>query len=161
MQTEASSNELTTTFLVDLRVDLDKPLVIGDGPLGKRVLFRSVGGSFEGPDMHGKVLPGGGDWALFRSDGSMTLDVRLTLCTHDDALIYLTYGGRLIIPPELSDDLAHPVKRAGVDPSRYYFRTSPFFETGSKKYSWLNDIVCVGSGYFFDGGVGYRIFRVN
>lgn len=161
MKMEVSGDELTTTFLIDLQVELDQPLVIGDGPFGRRVLFRSAGGSFEGPDVYGNVLPGAGDWALFRPDGSMTPDVRLTLCTYDDALIHLTYSGRLIIPPELSADLADPVKRVGIDPSRYYFRTSPVFETGSKKYSWLNDIVCVGSGYFFDGGVGYRIFRVN
>lgn len=62
---------------------------------------------------------------------------------------------------KLSADLADPVKRVGIDPGRYYFRTSPVFETGMEKYVWLNDIVCVGSGYFFSGGVGYRIFRVN
>lgn len=161
MKIPAASSELTTTVLIDLQVDLDQPLVIGDGPLGKRVLFRGSGGSFEGPDMHGKVLPGGGDWALFGPDGSMTLNVRLTLCTHDNMLIYLSYSGRLIIPPELSADLTHPVKRAEIDPGKYYFRTSPVFETGAKTYKWLNDIVCVGSGYFFENGVGYRIFRVH
>src|ERR1051326_2462493 len=145
MKAGVSANELTTTFLLDLQVKLDHPLVMGDGPFGRRVLFRSAGGSFEGPDVRGKVFPGAGDWALFRPDGSMTLDVRLTLCTHDDALIHLTYGGRLIIPHGLSDDLADPVKRVGIEPSRYYFRTSPVFETGSKRYNWLNDIVCVGS----------------
>src|SRR5260370_15852718 len=111
MKTAVSGNELTTTFLLDLRVALDQPLVIGDGRFGRRVLFRSAGGSFEGPDVRGKALPGAGDWALFRPDGSMTLDVRLTLSTYDDALIHLTYSGRLIIPPELSADPADPLRR--------------------------------------------------
>ncbi|WP_083889617.1 DUF3237 family protein [Nocardia pneumoniae] len=47
-----------------------------------------------------------------------------------------------------------------VDPSRYYFRTTPLFETGSSRYSWLNDSVCVGSGYVVDGGVAYHVEQV-
>ena len=33
-----------------------------------------------------------------------------------------------------------------VDPSKYYFRTTPQFETGAEKYYWLNNIICVCSG---------------
>ena len=33
-----------------------------------------------------------------------------------------------------------------VDPAKYYFRASPTFETGDKRYSWLNRIICVCSG---------------
>jgi hypothetical protein len=33
-----------------------------------------------------------------------------------------------------------------VDPHSYYFRTTPEFETGSPKYAWLNNVVCVCSG---------------
>ncbi|MEU4343421.1 DUF3237 family protein [Nocardia sp. NPDC023852] len=33
------------------------------------------------------MLAGGGDWALLRPDGTLILDVRLTLRTHDDALV--------------------------------------------------------------------------
>lgn len=103
---------------------------------------RQRGGTFEGPDLRGDVLPGGGDWAVFRPDGSMTLDVRLTLRTHDGALVQMTYGGRWIVPPELRADIADPQKRHRIDPARYYFRTNPLFETGTEQYAWLNGIVC-------------------
>jgi hypothetical protein len=122
--------------LFDMVVDLDPPLDLGGG----RVLFGSAGGSFTGPRLRGEVLPGGGDWTWFRPDGVMTLDVRLTLRTHDDALVFMTYGGR----------------RAGD-----YFRTTPLFQTGSDDYAWLNDVVCVGSGYLVDGGVAYRVSLVR
>src|SRR3954467_4618431 len=92
--------EIRTAPLFDMVVDLNPRLNIGDGPLGRRILFGAAGGSFEGPKLHGEVLAGGGDWALFRADGAMTLDVRLTLRTHDGALIHMTYGGRCIIPSE-------------------------------------------------------------
>jgi Protein of unknown function (DUF3237) len=125
------------------------------------VLFGAAGGSFEGPRLRGEVLAGGGDWALFGPDGTMALDVRLTLRTHDDALLHMTYGGRLTTPPELRADMADPVARYQVDPARYYFRTTSLFETGAQRYAWLNDIVCVGVGYLVDGGVAYRVCRVT
>jgi hypothetical protein len=131
--------EITTEHLFDLVVDLAPRVDIGVGPFGRRILFGATGGTFHGPRLRGEVLAGGGDWALFRPDGGMALDVRLTLRTHDDALVHLTYGGRW---------------------SGSYFRTTPLFETGAERYSWLNDIVCVGSGYLVDGGIAYKVAQV-
>ena len=152
--------EIQTAHLFDIAVDLEPRLNFGSGPLGRRVLFRSAGGAFEGPRLHGEVLPGGGDWALFRPGGTMTLDVRLTLRTHDDALVYMTYGGRWSTPPALRAEMADPAQRYRIDPARYYFRTNPLFETGAEQYAWLNDIVCVGSGYLIEGGVAYQVSQV-
>jgi hypothetical protein len=155
-----SIGEIRTAHLFDLVVDLNPRLDLGGGPLGRRILFGASGGSFDGSRLRGEVLAGGGDWALFRPDGAMTLDVRLTLRTHDGALVHMTYGGRWITPPELRADLADPVRRHEVDPARYYFRTNPLFETGADRYAWLNDIVCVGSGYLVEGGIAYKVAEV-
>lgn len=152
--------EIKTSHLFDIVVDLQPRQNIGEGPFGRRILFGAAGGTFEGPELRGEVVPGGGDWALFRADGAMILDVRLTLRTHDDALVHMTYGGRWITPHELKADMSDPVRKYQVDPSRYYFRTNPLFETGAPQYAWLNDIVCVGSGYLIDGGVAYKIAKV-
>ncbi len=152
--------KLETELLLDVVIDLNAPLHIGEGPFGRRVVFGAAGGTFEGPQLHGEVVAGGGDWALFRPDGTMSLDVRLTLRTHDDALLHLTYGGRWVTPPELRAEIADPGRRYEIDPARYYFRTTVLFETGAARYAWLNDIVCVGSGYLIDGGIAYRLFRV-
>lgn len=146
--------------LLDVVVDLQPQLDFKVGPVGRRIFFGAAGGAFEGPRVRGEVLPGGGDWALFRSDGAMTPDVRLTLRTHDGALILMTYGGRWVTPAELRGDMADPKKRHEVDPAKYYFRTNPLFETGAKAYAWMNDIVCVGSGYLVEGGVAYRVSQV-
>jgi hypothetical protein len=152
--------EIGTAHLLDLVVDLEPRLDIGVGQYGRRILFGAAGGSFYGPELRGAVLAGGGDWALFRPDGSMMLDVRLTLRTDDGALLYMTYGGRWITPPELRADMVDPVRRYQVDPARYYFRTNPLFETGARQYAWLNDIVCVGSGYLIERGIAYKVARV-
>jgi len=153
--------DIKTELLFDMIVDLNPALKIGDGGFGQRVMFGSGGGSFAGPRLRGEVLPGGGDWALFRPDGAMTLDVRLTLRTDDGAVIHMTYGGRFIVPAELRAERNDPVKRVEIDPAHYYFRTNPLFETGSSQYAWLNDIVCVGSGYLVEGGVAYRVSQVT
>jgi hypothetical protein len=152
--------EIKTAHLFDIVVDLNPPLNFGRGPLGQRILFGAAGGSFEGPKVRGEVLASGGDWALFRPDGTMALDVRLTLRTHDDALVYMTYGGRWSTPAELQADIADPVKRYQIDPADYYFRTNPLFETGAEQYAWLNDIVCVGSGYLIERGIAYKISEI-
>jgi hypothetical protein len=72
----------------------------------------------------------------------------------------MTYGGRWITPPELRADMADPARRLKIDPVSYYFRTNPLFEAGATQYSWLNDIVCVGSGYLVEGGVAYKVSQV-
>ncbi|WP_261717274.1 DUF3237 domain-containing protein [Streptomyces sp. FZ201] len=152
--------EIRTAHLFDIAVDLNSPLPIGSGPFGRRVLFGAAGGTFNGPKLYGNVLPGGGDWALFDSDGTMALDVRLTLRTHDGALVHMTYGGRWVTPPGMRDALADHDGRHRIDPADYYFRTNPLFETGAESYAWLNHTVCVGSGYLIEGGIAYRIFQV-
>lgn len=151
---------IKTTHLLDIVVDLNPRLDIGVGPLGRRILFGAAGGSFKGPRLHGEVLVGGGDWALFRPDGAIALDARLTLRTHDAALVHMTYGGRWTTPPELRADMADSANRHQIDPARYYFRTTPLFETGAEQYAWLNDIVCLGSGYLVEGGIAYKVSHV-
>lgn len=152
--------DIRTEHLFDIVVDLAPKQNFGNGPRGLRIFFGSAGGSFHGPRLRGEVLPGGGDWALFTPEGTMTLDVRLSLKTDDDALIHMTYGGRWVVPAALRDAMRNEQQRYGVDPSQYYFRTTPLFETGAAQYAWLNDLVCVGSGYLVDGGVAYRVSRV-
>lgn len=152
--------DVKTEHLFDIVINLAPKVDFGVGPLGRRILFGSAGGTFEGPRLRGEVMPGGGDWALFRPDGVMTLDVRLALRTHDDALIHMTYGGRWTTPAELRQQMADVTTRHQIDPALYYFRTNPLFETGAKQYAWLNDAVCVGQGYLVDGGIAYQVARV-
>ncbi|MGP3976403.1 DUF3237 domain-containing protein [Streptomyces sp. 8N114] len=152
--------DIRTAHLFDLVVDLNPRLPIGSGPFGRRVLFGAAGGTFHGPKLRGEVVPGGGDWALFAPDGTMALDVRLTLRTHDGALLHMTYGGRWVTPPALREAMADPAERHRIDPAGYYFRTNPLFETGAQQYAWLNGIVCVGSGYLVEGGIAYKICEI-
>src|SRR5215510_13875361 len=104
---------------------------VGTTPSGVRVIVPVTGGTFTGPHLQGTVLPGGGDWALQRADGVTVLDVRVTLQTNDNHLIYMTYRGIYIVAPEVRQRVR---QGATVDPSEYYIRTTPYFETGSELY---------------------------
>ncbi|WP_067549536.1 DUF3237 domain-containing protein [Nocardia crassostreae] len=151
---------IETGFLFDIVIDLSPRLSIG-GPLGGRTVYGSAGGSFEGPRIRGEVLSGGGDWGLYRPDGNLHLDVRVTLRADDADLVHMSWGGRWITPPELLDEIKDPARNRAIDPEMYYWRSAVLFETGSQKYSWLNDIVAVGSGYLVDKGVAYRVSEIH
>ena len=51
-------------------------------------------------------------------------------------------------------------KGEDVDPSEYYFRTTPVFETSSEKYGWLNRIVAVGVGKLGKNKVTYKVYKI-
>lgn len=149
------SVELEHLFTV--RFEVTAPQSLGQTPYGERRIVQVTGGSFEGPKLKGKVLPGGGDWLLLRRDGVLQMDVRATLQTDDGALIYMTYRGVRHGPAEVIDRLN---RGEAVDPSEYYFRTAPFFETGSEQYAWLNRIVAVATGERLPGQAVYTVYQV-
>jgi hypothetical protein len=157
-QMQAARLPLQSEFLMQLTADLDPAQVVGETPQGDRRIVPVVGGSFSGPQLKGRVLTGGGDWTLFRKDGVAQLDVRVTIRTDDGALIYVSYRGVSIIPPDVRQRI---MEGQEVDPAQYYFRTTPYFETASEKYSWLNKLVTVGVGKRTKTSVIYSIYAIK
>jgi len=149
--------DLKTELLAEMSVDLEEAQNVGATPHGNRQIFLVKGGTFEGPKLKGEVLPGGGDWALLRPDGAGELDVRGTLRTDDGHLIYMYYRGIVHASPEV---MARMVQGEAVDPSEYYFRTVPFYETASEKYGWLNRVVAVAVGKLAPNWVGYTVYAI-
>jgi hypothetical protein len=66
-----------------MSVDLETPQRFGATPHGTRVIVYAKGGRVDGPNIKGKVLPGGGDWLIIRPDSASELDVRGTIQTVD------------------------------------------------------------------------------
>lgn len=146
-------------FLMQLTAELDPAQLIGNTPQGDRRIVPVTGGSFSGPQLKGQVVAGGGaDWLLFRKDGSAQLDVRTTLRTDDGALIYVSYRGVSVIPPAVRQRI---MSGEDINPAQYYFRTTPYFETGSDKYGWLNQLVTVGVGKRTKSSVVYTIYAIQ
>jgi hypothetical protein len=119
---------MTSRPLMTVRIVAAPPQPLGAVPHGVRSIVPVTGGDFEGERQRGRVVPGGGDWLLLRSDGVLELDLRITLETDDHALIHMTFQGL----------------RHGSGPE--YFRTLPRFETAAPRYAFLNRIVSVGVG---------------
>ncbi len=149
--------ELKSEFLCELVGDLDDPQQIGMTPKGMRLIYPIVGGTVKGPKLNGQALAFGADWLVFRPDGVAEMDVRATMRTDDGELIYICYRGILKIDPEIMGRIQ---KGEEVDPAQYYFRTTPVFETGSEKYGWLNQIICVGIGQVEKKRVRYSIYQI-
>ena len=134
---------IETEFLCRIEVTLEPVRDLGETPLGRRRIIGITGGSFAGPRLTGRVLPGGADWQVVRSDGVACLDARYTLETTDGALIYVNNKGYRHGPKEVIERLARGEE---VDPALYYMRATPWFETAATPYSWLNRTVCVAPG---------------
>ena len=149
---------MTLQPLLRAEVTLAPPQELGDSPLGRRRIIPITGGSFRGEKLAGRVLPGGADWQMIRADGVAELDARYTLETDDRALIYVRNFGYRHGPAEVMQRLA-----AGepVDPSLYYMRTTPRFETGAERYKWLNRIVCIAKGARRKSTVELEVFEVR
>jgi hypothetical protein len=151
--------KVPTRPLFVMRLDVRPLQIIGATPSAYRRVGVVPNGVFEGEHLSGEVLDGGVDWQTVRSDGSVTLDVRLVLKTFDDALIGMTYRG---IRHGAPDVIARLENGETVDPGDYYFRVASLFETAATQYAWLNNVVAIGTGHRrADGRVYYSIFKVQ
>ena len=148
---------MNTRLLMTMHVKVGTLLNIGAVPHGTRRTAPLDGGTFEGR-LRGTILPGSSvDWQLLRSDGVLEMDLRFTLRTEDGALISMKSFGMRHGPAEV---IAAIGRGETVDPSKYYFRTMPRFETAHPAYSFLNRLITVASGDRRPEGPIYTIHEV-
>ena len=126
-----------------IRAELASILKLGQTPYGERRIINILGGSVEGPRLKAKILPGGADWQIVRTDGVAHLHAVYTLETATGGQILVDSEGLRHGPPEVMERLA---RDQTVDPALYYFRTFLRFETADPAASWLNRILAIGYG---------------
>lgn len=144
-------------FIFEAKVTLDPVQELGITTYGKRRIIPITGGTFEGPNMKGTIVPGGADWQTVRTDGSADLEARYTLKTDDGVLIYIQNKGVRHAKPEV---LARMAKGEKVDPSEYYMRTAATFEVAEGKYAWLTKAVVVSTGARMSDHVLLKFYKV-
>lgn len=144
-------------FELTLDVAFDRVQKVGAMPTGWRGVYPVDGGTFNGTRLRGRVLPGGADWVVRRSDGAVGIDVRLILETHDGAIIAMTYTGLIVIA---ADAQARFGKGEPVDYAETYIRTTPRFETGDARYDWLNRVIAVANGGPPGAKPTYQVFAI-
>ena len=141
-----------------MRADVDTPQLVGPTLFGERRVVPILAGEIEGPELRGRILPGGADWQVVCADGTAVLEARYTVLTDDGALVYVRNLGIRYGRPEVLERIQ---RGDAVDPTEYYFRSTPRFEAGDERYAWLNRIVAVGSGARLANEVRLDIYAVR
>jgi uncharacterized protein DUF3237 len=149
---------LRLRLLLNAQISLGAPQELGETPHGRRRIIPITGGEFRGERLSGRVLPGGADWQVVRRDGVAQLEARYTLETADGALVYVENKGLRHGPKEIMQSL---MAGENVEPSLYYMRTTPRFETGDERYAWLNRMVCIATGARRAGAVELDVYEVQ
>ncbi len=144
-------------FAFEAVAEIGAPQDLGLTPHGRRRIIPVLGGRFEGPSIRGRILPGGADWQILRSDGAAELDARYTLETDEGALIYVSNRGIRTGSPEV---LARLNTGETVDSAAYYFRTVAQFETGADAYQWLTQAIFVASAERYPNQVIVRFWKL-
>ena len=131
--------------LCSIDVTLADPIFVGDGPSGMRLVIELVDVTVSGDRLNATMLgKAGADWINIVGS-SATLDVRITLKTDDDAIIFVQYTGRA------------EVGAAGLGP----VYVAPNFETSDPRYAWLNTVQAVGKGSTEGSSLHYDWFEVR
>src|SRR2546430_3917169 len=156
METRLPDPRLTRVFR--LEATLGEPLDLGDTPCGRRRIVPASGGTFAGPELNGKLLPGASaDWQVVLPDGTALGDIRHTLQTDDGALLYVQSRGVRHGNAEVLERLG---RGEDVAPSEYTFRTWTQIETASPRLDWLNKGVFISVGGRRPDSVIYETYLV-
>jgi len=131
-------------LLFTVAVTVDSPIVVGqDHKNGRRQLIPITGGTLSGKDIHGsplqgEVLPGGVDSQIIRPDGKCDLSARYGIKLSDGRSLYIENNGIRTVPEEYVADV---INGRFVDPSLYYFATTPTFEVYDESLRWMENHV--------------------
>jgi hypothetical protein len=142
-----------------LEATLGAPLDLGDVAQGRRRIVPQTGGTFTGPEISGKLLPGASaDWQIVLPDGTSFGDIRYTLQTDAGDLLYVQSRG---VRHGSVEVLARLGRGEDVDASEYTFRISTHIETAAPQLDWLNKGVFISVGGRQATGVIYETYLVE
>ncbi len=139
---EASSvTSLPVEHLFTVHLDIGEPSYVRGGPTGTKLIVGILGGTVSGERINGEVMANsGGDWVSVGPNGELRIDVRFTIRTTDEAIIYVAYQGVL-------------VKGKAI--------CAPLFETGEERYAWINQLQGIGVGIASAEGVDYEFYALT
>jgi Protein of unknown function (DUF3237) len=156
------SNQLPDPRLTQvyrLEATLAQPLDLGETAQGHRRIVSLTGGTFTGPELNGKLLPGASaDWQIVLPDGTALGDIRYTLETDGGDLLYVQSRG---VRHGSTEVLSRLGRGEDVDASEYTFRTSTQIETAAPHLDWLNKGVFISVAGRQATGVIYETYLVG
>jgi hypothetical protein len=156
------NNRLPDPFLeliYRLEASIGDPQDVGQISAGHRRIVPLTGGTFNGPELRGTLIPGASaDWQTILPDGTALGDVRYTLETESGDLLYVQSQGVRHGSPGVLERLG---RGEDVDAGEYTFRTAVKIETGADSLEWLNKGIFVSVGGRQSGGVIYEVYLVG
>jgi hypothetical protein len=149
---------LGTEPIFTIHAELATMLNLGHTPYGERRIIGITGGSVCGRKLNGRVLPGGADWQIIRSDGAADISARYTIESEAGARILVSSDGLRHGPPAI---MAKLTQGEAVDPALYYFRTVMRFETSDPSLDWINRILALARGQREANAVRLDVYEVE
>ena len=120
---------------------VDTPIVVGqDDTHGLRRIIPIVSGTVSGK-LNGKILPGGVDSQVIRTDGFTEMSARYAIKLDDGRAVFIENNGIRRVTPEYAAEAA---TGKIIDPKYVYFVTVPRFEVYDESLRWLekNVFIC-------------------
>ena len=147
------------TKMYRLEATLGEPQNLGEITRGRRRIVPLTGGTFTGPEISGRLVPGASaDWQIVLPDGTTLGDIRYTLETDAGALLYVRSRS---IRHGSADVLARLGRGEDVDASEYTFRTATQIDTAAPELDWLNKGIFISVGGRQPGAVVYETYLVG
>jgi hypothetical protein len=127
-------------------LELGDPFVLPNTPAGTRVIVEVKELRVEGERLRGTMKGrAAADWLTIGPDATGTVDVRMTIETHDGALVFMQYQGRR----DFSQGMDAPVY------------TAPRFDTGDDRYAWINKVQAVAKGTVEGTTLTYEVYELR
>ena len=125
--------DFKTEHIWDAKVTIAGGISLGNSKHGGRNIIPITGGSFEGANIKGEVLPYGADWQLVRPDGDVELNAKYLLKTNDGVIIQVI--NKVLIHNGVTDGKPESYIKSVID------LEAP---TGSP-YEYLNHAIFLGT----------------
>jgi len=131
------------SYAFTAHVQIAAPVEQGVVDGGRQRFIAITGGTIDGPRLKGTILPGGGDWQTILPGGLTQVVARYFIRADDGTVIGIENPGVRVASAEVTDKLA---RNEPVDPSAYYFRTTPRFTVTAGPHEWMRRAVFVARG---------------
>lgn len=129
-------------FLYEAHVSLGEQVMSGTYEGHQRGTMNLLGGTFEGPNIKGKILPSTRDWPTYLGNGVRITNVDYTFVTDDGAHLFVSVDGYRYDPSAMKGALLESEKR---DPAPNLLRVFIRIKApDDSRYAWLNTNLFVG-----------------
>jgi len=144
--------------LTQIRCEVGQLVSLGQAKHGERRYVPLLGGTVQGPELNGRIVEGGVDWQVNRSDGVLDIAAHYVIRADDGGLIEVQSDGMRHGPPAVMARLA---RGDDVAPDEYFFRTLMRFQTGAPAWLHLNRVMALAVGQRQAGLVLLDVYRIT